>query len=456
MIRMIVPVYNAEQYLEQAIDSIINQTIFDENIEIHLINDASSDSSLQICNRYKEKYPKNIIVTNFEVNKGVSSVRNMGVKCAKKDNVEIIGFMDSDDYLEERSLESAKKFFDEHKDIDIAVSRMMLVGTKTGDHKSNWRFEDKEVVDICDNPNYTHYFAGGVYIRNIKDKKLVFDKKLNFWEDALALNKLIIDEGKYGLINGSHYYYRKIEEGNSLVDKSWKEPYRYNGFLKDGYMSLIRYSKKKKHCVIPYVQYVVAQHMRLYLIPGHFDAVMGVLSDEKELEKFKKRLRKVLKHVSVETIAKLDTLPYVKEGLLTFKMWEKVRCEMRYENNDMIFSCLGYDIGEISTRGVRILGRIKEGENKGFIRGRFATPLYAMKEEDYIFATNGVEKIKSKRHGCKIKKYILDKVYRNFRYAGFVIDIPSDWDNATWGINIDGHDILLEQFNPQEIEWMED
>ena len=55
MFKIIMPVYNAEKYLEKAVDSIINQTLsFKENVVIHLIDDSSSDGSLELCNKYSK------------------------------------------------------------------------------------------------------------------------------------------------------------------------------------------------------------------------------------------------------------------------------------------------------------------------------------------------------------------------------------------------------------------
>ena len=54
MFKIIMPVYNAEEYLEKAVDSIINQTLsFKDNVVINLIDDSSSDGSLELCNKYK-------------------------------------------------------------------------------------------------------------------------------------------------------------------------------------------------------------------------------------------------------------------------------------------------------------------------------------------------------------------------------------------------------------------
>ena len=79
LINTIIPIYNVEEYLEEAIESVINQTIgFEKNIGLILVNDGSSDNSEKICLKYKEKYPNNILYIK-QKNKGVSSARNNGL-----------------------------------------------------------------------------------------------------------------------------------------------------------------------------------------------------------------------------------------------------------------------------------------------------------------------------------------------------------------------------------------
>lgn len=91
-ISVIVPIYNSEHFLDKCIQSIINQTY--RNIEIILINDGSTDKSLDICYKFK-KIDERIIVLNKK-NGGVSSARNMGLDIASGD---YIGFIDSDDFI---------------------------------------------------------------------------------------------------------------------------------------------------------------------------------------------------------------------------------------------------------------------------------------------------------------------------------------------------------------------
>lgn len=92
-ISIIVPIYNAERYINRSIDSLINQKL--KEIEIILVNDGSIDNSLEICKKYEE-LDSRVIVINKE-NGGVSSARNAGLKIARG---EFIGFIDPDDWIE--------------------------------------------------------------------------------------------------------------------------------------------------------------------------------------------------------------------------------------------------------------------------------------------------------------------------------------------------------------------
>ena len=108
---VIMTIYNIEQYLEEAILSVINQTLpFKDYIEIILVNDGSPDNSDIICKKYAEKYPNNIVYIEKE-NGGVSSARNAGLEIASG---KIINFLDSDDYFSKNAFEEVKNFFEEN------------------------------------------------------------------------------------------------------------------------------------------------------------------------------------------------------------------------------------------------------------------------------------------------------------------------------------------------------
>lgn len=92
LISVIIPVYNTERYLAYCLDSVINQTY--QNLQIILVNDGSTDNSLQIAQQYADR-DRRIRILNQE-NQGVSAARNLGISRAKG---EYIGFVDSDDWI---------------------------------------------------------------------------------------------------------------------------------------------------------------------------------------------------------------------------------------------------------------------------------------------------------------------------------------------------------------------
>ena len=97
-VSVIIPVYNAEKYLEQCLDSVIHQSLYE--IEVICVDDGSSDKSMEILERYQKKDPR---ITVFkQSNSGVGSARNSGLKRA---NGEFVVFLDSDDFYMPGALE---------------------------------------------------------------------------------------------------------------------------------------------------------------------------------------------------------------------------------------------------------------------------------------------------------------------------------------------------------------
>src|SRR5690554_7984530 len=92
-ISVIIPVYNKAPYLEQCLNSVINQTY--KNLEIIIIDDGSTDNSLEICEKYRKKDERIQLIS--QENQGVSVARNKGIQ---KASGEWIYFLDADDYLE--------------------------------------------------------------------------------------------------------------------------------------------------------------------------------------------------------------------------------------------------------------------------------------------------------------------------------------------------------------------
>lgn len=121
-VSVIIPCYNKEKYIKDAVESVINQTY--RNIELVCINDASEDNSLIILEELKEKYPT-VVLINEKTNQGVVQARNSGIDIAKG---EYILPLDADDTIEPTYIEKCVKILNENSDIGIVYCIARIIG----------------------------------------------------------------------------------------------------------------------------------------------------------------------------------------------------------------------------------------------------------------------------------------------------------------------------------------
>ena len=121
-VSIIIPCYNHELYIAEAIESALNQTY--KNIEIVVINDASTDNSENIINTYAQKY-KNIVFLNKKENKGVVFCRNLAIS---KSSGEYILPLDGDDKIAPTFVEKAVSILNNSQNVRIAYSRVKYFG----------------------------------------------------------------------------------------------------------------------------------------------------------------------------------------------------------------------------------------------------------------------------------------------------------------------------------------
>ena len=122
-VSVIIPIYNAREYVGLAIESAIDQTL--REIEIICVDDGSTDHSLQVVKEYAAQDSRIRIVT--ENNAGVAIARNNGLRRARG---EYIAFLDADDFMESPTLERLYNLAKE-KNLDIAIAGYDLFQEKT-------------------------------------------------------------------------------------------------------------------------------------------------------------------------------------------------------------------------------------------------------------------------------------------------------------------------------------
>lgn len=124
-ISVIVPAYNMEDFLEKCLNSLINQTY--QNLEIIVVNDCSSDKTLEICNEFCEIDERIKVISN-KTNQGLFHTRIIGTKVATGD---YIAFVDADDYL---TLDFYRVLLTKSDDADIAIGNTIL------ETEDNWKY----------------------------------------------------------------------------------------------------------------------------------------------------------------------------------------------------------------------------------------------------------------------------------------------------------------------------
>ncbi|MGV3278826.1 glycosyltransferase [Rickettsiales bacterium LUAb2] len=210
-ISVIIPVYNIAKYLDKCLTSVINQSF--SNIEIIVVNDASTDNSLEIISSYKEKDNRIKIINNDE-NLGISAVRNKGIKVAKG---KYIHFVDGDDYLELNAYDKLYNFA-ENNNLDIILfGHARVRKNKIKNHyfiKKITKYKNK--IFLTDNDK-SFLLANkiGVTVWNkfykadfIKNNNLLFIEGM-LYEDIPWSWQTIIAAKRISYINDILYYYVK-------------------------------------------------------------------------------------------------------------------------------------------------------------------------------------------------------------------------------------------------------
>ena len=202
-VSVIVPIYNAEKYLDKCLNSLANQTLND--IEIILLNDGSTDNSHKIIDEYERNYSKKIKAIHNE-NHGIGYTRNIGIDLAKG---KYISFVDSDDYLDLDNLEKMYNYAEENK-LDLVICDLKKFDINN-DVIGYERTENLEITNLENNPELLLDINLGP-INKLFSTKLFKDKKNRFsetlkYEDMAILPKLIGISKKIGRVDNTYYNY---------------------------------------------------------------------------------------------------------------------------------------------------------------------------------------------------------------------------------------------------------
>lgn len=223
LISIIVPVYNAGNYFEDCIDSIINQTY--KKLEIILVDDGSDDNCVSICDAYAEA--DNRISVIHKDNGGSTSARKTGLRCAKG---EFIGFVDADDWIEhdyfEKMMQAQQK-----SEADIVVSNHFHdIGVDSGRICNNVPLGVYDRAQLLPQLVYSgEFFEYGVqphlwskiFKRGILEKiQTEIDDRIVIGEDAAVVYASILEADRICVSDICGYHY--VQHAESITKKEQK------------------------------------------------------------------------------------------------------------------------------------------------------------------------------------------------------------------------------------------
>lgn len=232
LISVIVPVYKVEQYLDQCIESLLNQTY--SNLEILLIDDGSPDGCPAMCDGHAARDSRIKVI--HKQNGGLADTRNTGIDAATGD---MIAFLDSDDWLAPETYEEQVRAFQQDPELDIvccAAGRILdgkeveqeFVYYPTGTVKPGREIAKRMLLDEIGSQA-----VKGLYKRYCWDGVRFPLGRL--YEDIPTTYKAFVKARKIAFIAEPFYKYRMNDESISHTPKAIKPYHIYLGF-KDHYL----------------------------------------------------------------------------------------------------------------------------------------------------------------------------------------------------------------------------
>lgn len=214
-VSVIVPVYNTEKYLRRCLDSLVNQTI--EDIEIIVINDCSPDNSKEILKEYEKKHKDKIKVFHNKTNKGIGYNRNYGIK---KATGEYIGFVDSDDWVNETMYDKLyKKAKTDKLDLVLCNFHKMLEKENDLEEIASSEISYFKNTNLKQTPNLLLDVELAPWNKLYKKeliKEITFPENLKY-EDTIFVLKAMARSKKIGMVDEKLNYYLVRSKSETTV-----------------------------------------------------------------------------------------------------------------------------------------------------------------------------------------------------------------------------------------------
>lgn len=293
LVSVIIPIYNIEKYLEDAIKSVIDQNVdFESSIELILVDDGSTDGSRDIAQHYLRKYPNNIIFIH-QKNSGVSRARNRGFSRASG---KYIHFFDGDDKLSKNFYQDMIAFLNTHKQVDFVASKLMFFDEIIDSHPLNYKFKKTKVIELADDPDNPILHVISCVFRKESIERFKFDESLSIAEDVKFLSDVLVLNARYGVVNSVTYHYRKRTNTTSAIGGKEKNRDYYLAVPDRAYGHMLDSWQGRSDLIVP-IEYTV-----MYDISYRLAQREQTILSKKEEDAYKENIYSIAARCSDEVI----------------------------------------------------------------------------------------------------------------------------------------------------------
>ncbi len=409
------------------LNSLILQSMNMRQVEVLLLDDGSTDESLEICKQYAESYP--FFKVYSHENAGVSATRNWGISLAKG---KYIMYLDSDDELTDNTLQLVTDFFDAHYDEVDIVTYPERTYLSTGEMKNpHIRYKTLKKTGIYDAQVDLNLFQVrlNVAVKNLGNRNVHFDEEMGYHEDQKYCNEIISEKFKLGFVEGCEYKY-KLRPGNITGENTnpiylfeptthyWETLFAgYKGVVPKYYQTLFLHDmswKLSQNCLLPY-------HYKGEKFENSCNRLWNLLKDVDD--------EVILNHPSIDYFHKFFFLEKKNEGVTPI-----------VENNDFSLYSNGINIFEKKSFEL-IMNKCKVQNGKLSMLLTVKSQFFNFHEQPDVFAVENVYERRKMNLFFSSRSYYRCKTITNNFYAFYYECNLEDINNFYFVVDVDGFEI---------------
>lgn len=365
-VSVIVPIYNTEMYLRKCVESLLMQTLEQNQIEILLIDDGSTDGSLEICKEYAG-YFNNIKVFTQE-NEGCSAARNFGIQKAKG---KYIMYLDSDDTITPNTIKNVTEFFDAHYDeIDmVSYYDQHYKDDKPLPPHIRYKYLTETKIYDLNETIFALQARLSICVKNCFEDNIYFDTSMNYQEDQKYCCQILQNKMKIGYCKEGQYNYNKND--TSIVGTQTYAYYMFEQsteFFEDLFAQYDTVPLYFQSLYIHDISWKLTQHC---LFPFHYQGEEFQTAINRIIALIQKvDVNTIMNHPSVDRFHKFYFLQLRSKGEIT-AIAKTSEVQLAYENQ-VLYNTKSIEI---------ILSKFRVYNNKVVILAYVKSPIYNFSDD---------------------------------------------------------------------------